>query len=407
MGLFNFLQRPLTPEKFARLMLKRVRQAKLPGDYRIDSERFAIVRSEKAGGDGVHWFLNNAYQDYLRGDHTQQEETIRNYLRSWASCGYEPPEDFEDAKPDLLPLLRTRSYYEIDLQLASPTLEATAFPHEQINEHLTVSVGYDLPQSVMTVSDDLLEKWGVTLYEALEAAKQNLREQGLKIAQLGPVYVVAHEDAYDATRLILTDLLEQLEVRGDLIAMVPNREQLILTGSDDEEGLTAMVALAEQGLQHERYLTGIPFRLVDGEWQPWKPPAGHPLANNFRRLEIESLARDYDNQKTLLEQRHAAAGEDVFVASFSAAQNNDTQKIHSFCVWSQGIESLLPVTEEIWLVSLGPDGKPAPVARASWARVFEIAGQLMTPQGTYPERYRVCDFPTAEELAKIGLRQLN
>jgi hypothetical protein len=41
-------------------------------------------------------------------------------------------------------------------------------------------------------------------------------------------------------------------------------------------------------------------------------------------------------------------------------------------------------------------------AAGSWQRVREIAGNLMQPEGTYPERYRVRDFPTAHQLAAIG-----
>jgi hypothetical protein len=34
--------------------------------------------------------------------------------------------------------------------------------------------------------------------------------------------------------------------------------------------------------------------------------------------------------------------------------------------------------------------------------VQDIAGDLMQPEGTYPERYRVLDFPSARQLAAIG-----
>ena len=39
---------------------------------------------------------------------------------------------------------------------------------------------------------------------------------------------------------------------------------------------------------------------------------------------------------------------------------------------------------------------------APWEKVVEIAGDLMTPMGIYPERYRVEGFPSAEQLAAMG-----
>jgi len=37
-----------------------------------------------------------------------------------------------------------------------------------------------------------------------------------------------------------------------------------------------------------------------------------------------------------------------------------------------------------------------------WDKLVEIAGDLMTPMGMYPERYRVDGFPTADQLAAMG-----
>ena len=37
-----------------------------------------------------------------------------------------------------------------------------------------------------------------------------------------------------------------------------------------------------------------------------------------------------------------------------------------------------------------------------WDKLVEIAGDLMTPMGMYPERYRVEGFPTAAQLVAMG-----
>ena len=58
----------------------------------------------------------------------------------------------------------------------------------------------------------------------------------------------ATKDGYDASRLLLSDLVRQFEVRGEMIAMVPNREDLLITGSEDEDGLRGMLSLAAEAL---------------------------------------------------------------------------------------------------------------------------------------------------------------
>jgi hypothetical protein len=43
------------------------------------------------------------------------------------------------------------------------------------------------------------------------------------------------------------------------------------------------------------------------------------------------------------------------------------------------------------------------VAACSWARARTIVGDLMTPVGMYPERFRVDQFPTPEQLEALGI----
>lgn len=96
------------------------------------------------------------------------------------------------------------------------------------------------------ISNKEIELWGVTFYNALEAARENIRQ--LKPRIIGPkkgegVYVFTTNDSYDSSRLILLDLIRQFQVKGDYIAMAPNREMLIVAGSEDKPGLEAMSTL--------------------------------------------------------------------------------------------------------------------------------------------------------------------
>ncbi|MBA3481391.1 MAG: hypothetical protein H0T51_06205, partial [Pirellulales bacterium] len=79
-------------------------------------------------------------------------------------------------KADLFPVVRARTYYEVDLKRVDPMAEISRYPHQIIADDLCVSLVYDLPSSTMTVMQEQLDKWGVTLYEGLEIAKANLRE---------------------------------------------------------------------------------------------------------------------------------------------------------------------------------------------------------------------------------------
>jgi hypothetical protein len=273
-----------------------------------------------------------------------------------------------------------------------------------VGEHLALSLVYDLPTSMRTIGQEDLDNWQVTLFEALEAARDNLLQIGSQaILYCGQgVYVSATGDNYDASRMVLLDRVRQLEVRGRHIAMIPNRDTLIVTGADQIEGLAAMAAIAEQALKQPRPIGGLAFELDDDEWVPWLPPAGHPQFAAFKRLQLQTLGEDCNGQKSLLDALHQKQGQDLFVASYSAIQNEQTGELFSFCMWAEGVESLLPETDLIFFFRPddGKEGKLA--ARAAWQHVQDCVGDLLEPQGMYPERHRVREFPSQRQLDELA-----
>ena len=201
----------------------------------------------------------------------------------------------------------------------------------------------------------------------------------------------------DAYRLLLLDSIRQMPVKGDHVAMVPNRDTLIVTGAEDEEGLKGMIALAKDALQQPRMISGLAFCLVGDEWLPWLPDASHPTYGELRTLQVQSHGQDYSEQKSLLDRLHEKTKQDIFVASFSAMEHKDTKELTTYCVWSRGVLALLPRTDLIAFVQEGKDP-----LMAKWDRVAEVVGHLMEPLDIYPQRFQVSDFPTDEQLAAMG-----
>lgn len=388
---------PPSQDAFAKMLMKRMRRAGMEG-LQYDAEKFSV----RIGKDWVA-FLGNAYAEYCRGDKQQREAVINTFMQAWSTQRHGIPDDFEDAKPDLMPLLRARSYYEVDVARAGNGA-ALPIPYEIVADSLCLALAYDLPKSMATVTEDQLEKWGVSLYEALEVAKQNLRERTESYGQIGSVYTMANGDSYDASRLVLTDWVQGLDLRGDPIAMVPNRETLLVTGSEDSDGLAALATIAVEAFQHERRISGIPLRFADGEWQEWTPPLDHKCLPEFDRLRVATRGGEYESQKVVLDKRHLETGRDVFVASYAALQEDATGRIKSYCTWARGVPSLLPKTDLIMMVVPQEDGAPKIIRRVSvpWDVAHERFGHLMQEEpDCYPSRYLVEAFPADGELVAL------
>jgi hypothetical protein len=394
--------RPPSQDKFAAMVIKRIRAS---GDSRpivYDREEFRLRKAD----DSVS-FLHNLYQEYLRCEPDEREGLIRNFLAMWHTTDLPLPAEFGDAKADILPALRARSFFELDLARANGGQTRTPPPYEIVAEHLAVALVYDLPTSMRTLSDEELEEWGITFYEAMEVARQNLADKPIQYAEIGSIYALASGDGYDATRLLLDDMLHSLQVSGETIAMVPNRERLYVAGSDDDEGLETMLKFAEEDLQHERYISGMAYHHNGDAWQAWLPDAEHPLHNQFLLHQLRTMGQMYADQAELLTKRFEAAGEGPFIATFSAVEDEATGRASSYCMWLEGLESLLPKTDEIFFVrpqGADPGQGVNILARARWEEVERVVGDRMELQEIYPERWRVRDFPSAEELAKFAAK---
>ncbi len=401
MGLFDKLSGPPSKNKFARLLLDAIRKAGETVAIRYDAEEFRLV----VEGEKRFFNLGNIYQEYCATPSAKRRQALRHYARSWFSNRKGIPANFEDVGPDLLPAVRNRCSFEITrLKAQIDGLPSLEWPHHVIADHLTVSLVYDLPEAIVQVQRHHLSHWGRSLEETLDAACDNLRKISRRQWD-NPrpgVWVSPWRDNHDASRLVLTDLLQAIPVQGAYVAMVPNRDTLIVTGSEDEAGLAQMAVLAEKALDHARAITSLAFRLHNETWLPWLADALHPLYDQFHLLQLESFAQDYAAQKNLLDAFHAKTEKNIWVASYAAVKNDETGKSHSYCVWSQGVDTLLPKAEEIYFFVPKNDKDGSVVARASWDRVQQLAGHLMEPQGLYPVRYRVKEFPTAEQLAVIG-----
>ena len=318
----------------------------------------------------------------------------------------ELPADFAEARSNLRPKLWSRAITEhmrLQRLYTEEPQDGLDLPCQPIGEHLLACLAYDWPESVQSINQENLEQWGVTVYEALEAAKENLEQSTLSVANIGGhLFTFASGDSYDAVRLLLVDRIKAFALAGSPVAMIPNRDSILITGSDDPVGLAMMAELAAKGLEEPYFLSGVPLILDDGEWVDWMPPPDHPSYARFREFELNFIGAEYAEQKQLLDAAHERGGVDIFTASFSAATGPDGMQF-SFCVWGEGVDALLPVTHKVAFMQKGRENKGV---FGDWSRVMEVAAELMELTEHYPRRYRVREFPNSAILNAIGLGQL-
>ena len=391
---------PPDRDHFAALILEGIRQAGEKGPLQYDSTTFTI-RAEGQGHNQAS--LGNVYNEYRISDPDARVRLVRNFVRSWFAPLKGVPEDFEDVQPDLLPAVRSRGYIEINsLRLRTDGARDVDWPYRTIGEHLSLSLVYDLPESITSIQQRHLDDWKVNFDHALARALDNLAAISRhRLDVVGPgVWQSPWRDNLDTSRLLLPNLIRAHPVGGDPVIMVPNRDTLLLAGSDDARGLARLAELAEEAWEHPRAVSGIAIRLDGDEWRPFLPPENHPAYARLHRLRLMALAGDYNTQKKALQAWYEKQDEDVYVAPCAVATDKESGESFSYCVWTETIDASLPVAERVYFVRL-EDEEPRVLGGASWEQVQELFGARMTAQDLYPPRYRVGDFPEEERLAAL------
>ncbi len=400
MGLWDWLTGRVTEDKFAAMMIDAMRQAGLEEPVEYEEESFALV----VGGDRKI-FLGNAFEEYQSAPSDVRHQVIEHY----AFGVFIPPEEltpgsFEQAAPNLLPAIRGRMYIQyMRMQSEIDDDPYIDVPHRVVGEHFVEIPAWDMPNRILHLPVSQFEDWGVSLDEVFETARENLRAIGGDFEGTeGRLYVGAWDDSYAASRVVVPEMIHRLPVRGRPVVAIPNRNLLIVAGSNDDEALQRMGEMITEAEGEPRFESGIVLSLEDEGWRPFLPAQDSEARDLLHRHQVASFWRDYDEHKRLLDDLHEKRGTAIHVAEFMAHEDRYTKSLSTSCVWPEGVEALLPRTDEV-LLSTGDSDEADIIGSAPWQRVMEVAGELMERTDHYPERWRVRRFPSPDQRDAMDL----
>src|SRR5688572_3515844 len=174
MGLFSFFRKPTDRAGFGRLMEKALREAGETRPIRFDVAEFRL----NVGGErGLQCYLGNIYDEYLKA--RDRGAAVKRFALAYRQAGAIPDtlDRWKDARPKLLPRVRERMYLENRrITLETQGKPVPALPFRPVGDHLGATLVYDLPDSMLEITNEGLSRWDVAFDEALEAARENLWE---------------------------------------------------------------------------------------------------------------------------------------------------------------------------------------------------------------------------------------
>ena len=356
-------------------------------------------------GDGATVFLGNVYSNYRTASRSVRKTVIAEFVAAAASIPELPslPSDFASAKPSLMPVIRDAAYFsmgQLMIRKGGKNDPGTDVVLKELAGGLLVGLAYDTERNITSINRDYFEKWGVSLEEAFKTAKENLweRTDPSRFAGEGGVYWGEWHDSYDSSRILLTEVIYRLSVDGDPVAFVPNRDQLWVTGTNNVAGLAALLkAGAESHFKQGHPLSPDLYVLLDGTWKLYVPEV-QSLRDLWLPIKRRREAIDYSQQQALLNEIHKLEDVDIFVASYKIYEQKGGIA-YSACIWSNGVDSLLPRAENIALMA---DLEDPEYFVVPWDAAASVVGDLLELEpDLVPVRYRVREFPSAEQLAKL------
>lgn len=374
MGVFDFLLgRP--EDRFAKKVMRRLRQRGWPYPLSYASDRFAIE-----SGEGGTTYLGRIFEDWLTYPLSRRraalDEALNFVFETQVKGSYDQIADF------LVPVVRHNSEFG-GLAFADAPVRPLASP-------LALALAYDQPHSVQFINQAEVERLGRSFEELYERAVMNLRARGSVdfALQAKGYYILDYGDVYVSSRLLQPEIFESLSLTGEPVVVVAARGVLLVAGSEDRTSLEAMARLGLHVVRTDtRPIAYQPFVLRNGTWVHFEPSAESPPG--IRLLCVAQQTWDDIDQGLKLADDLAERGEDVHVSKLDYLETEG--RFLTFATWPEGRSAILPKAEALFL----QDNQRGSVFRR-WEDVEAVCGPFRQEPGLDPPRYRTSQPPSAE-----------
>jgi uncharacterized protein YtpQ (UPF0354 family) len=247
---------PLTPAQFTRAFVEALHVAS--PDLKIEIIKDLEVKMQKPNGKDHTVFLYNTYDSY-KADPKSKETVMQRFVSSLIeNIGNEKA--FESLDPTrIIPVIKDRPWLE-ETRQALISRGAKKVPenvYEDFNEDLIILYAEDSPKNIRYFNPEDLEKARIDRKDLRNLACENLKRLLPNIEQHGAngLYMLAAGGDYEASLLLFDSIWSGLKgiVRGDVVVAIPTRDVLVVTGSEDAEGILRMKNIIEDALAKGAY----------------------------------------------------------------------------------------------------------------------------------------------------------
>jgi uncharacterized protein YtpQ (UPF0354 family) len=152
----------------------------------------------------------------------------------------------------IVPVIKPRAWMEEGRQaMINRGAKDVSTPlYEEFTSDLIILYAYDLPQGMRFVMSDDLKNSKIEQKDLRPLACKNLKQVIPKIERHGEngFYMLTAGGNYESSLLLLDSIWSsgQMQVQGEIVVVIPARDVLLVTGSQDQEGLARIKKAATE-----------------------------------------------------------------------------------------------------------------------------------------------------------------
>ncbi len=265
----------VTPREFTREFAEAFRKAS-PG-LKVSIVKDLELKVTSTDGRDSTSFLDNAYDMYK-----QDPKAKADVIRRFVAAGLETIDTVRDEvdRTRIVPVIKDRPWLEETRQalLSRGAKEVPEHVYEDFSPELIILYAEDSPKNIRYLGPKDLESAKIERSELRALACENLKRLLPKIERHGTngLYMLTAGGDYEASLLVLDSIWSggQMDVSGDVVVAVPTRDILLVTGSQNPQGIEKVKQMVKEASAGGSYrLTQKLFVYRNGRFTEFKGSA--------------------------------------------------------------------------------------------------------------------------------------
>ena len=384
-------------DAYAARVIALLRAAGITGAIEHD-EMAAKLRCE----EGHVVDLSRGYEMYRALPAHQRDEVLEKTVRV-AVRRPKAPATWAEAKDHVLP-----SVQPMILAVTTDMRRDGKNPlaRHQLTEHLVVEISFPVPDALLGLDQETIERWAVPVDELVAQAGRNLASRGARPwmcqAKFPGVSRSPWNDGFDVSRVLFPEVFQHTgaAMKGDPVVIACTSSVLLVAGSDDPTGLANLGHLGRHLMETEGvFLFFRPMRHHAGRWEHWLPEKGHPGHIPLALLQAWNEGNDYAAQAATLRTLAIERGMDTPVLPpIEIRFDTRTQEPLQVVTWRQGRPTALPKADAVVLVRGAQTLGIVP-----WDDLLRCLPGELQPMPGYPPRWMAHTFPAPWQVGTLPL----